>query len=240
MSDIVHPAEFSKIEVCEIMRPRVDVVALSINDSFEEVMRVIHEREYSRMPVYENDLDHIVGVFFIKDLILRLDCLQKDFKWQELLRPAIFVPETQTIDTLLREFKAKRRHMAVVVDKYGGTSGIVTMEDIIEEVVGEINDESDAWDEDKFYQKVNRDTYLFDGRMPIHDLCKVLEVEDDYFDIEDGDYESLAGLILEQVGYFPPKGMKVSFKDYVFTVESIGNNRITRIRMNRRKNEDDK
>lgn len=226
---------FSKVEVCEIMRPRVDVVALSLSDSFEQVMEVIHQREYSRMPVYESDLDHIVGFLYIKDLIMRKENAS-DFRWQDLLRPALFVPETEKINALLREFQKKRLHIAVVVDDYGGTSGIVTLEDIIEEVVGEINDESDALDEDRFYQKIDAGTYLFDGRMPIHDLCKLLGVEDTYFDVEERDYESLAGLVLEEVGYFPAKGMRVAFKDFVFTVEAIGQHRITRIRMNRIEN----
>lgn len=229
---------FSKVEVCEIMCPRVDVVALSVSDTLEKVMEVIHERGYSRMPVYESDLDHIVGFLYIKDLIIRVDSKQ-DFKWQDFLRPAIFVPETKKINVLLREFKKKRLHMAVVVDDYGGTSGIVTLEDILEEVVGEINDESDALDEDRLYQRIDADTYLFDGRMPIHDMCRLLDVDDNYFDIEDGDYESLAGLLLEEVGYFPSKGMTVRFKDFLFTVESIGQHRITRIRMNRIENKED-
>lgn len=224
---------FSKTETCEIMKPRMDIVALPISSSFDAVMDIVKESEYSRMPVYENDLDHIVGILYVKDLLPFL-IKKESFDWKKLLRPAIFVPETRKIEILLKEFKKKRLHIAIVVDDYGSTSGIVTLEDIIEEVVGEIHDEFDDNEEaEKLYRKTAGNVYLFDGRMPIHDLCKLIDVDDNYFDIEDGDYESLAGLILEVVGYFPAIGTTIPFKDYVFTVEAIDAHRITQIKMER-------
>lgn len=221
---------FSEIETCEIMKPRRDIAALSLSSSFETVMETIRESEYSRLPVYDGDLDHIKGILYIKDLLPYWG-KEDELDWKKLIRPAIVVPETKKIEQLLKEFKKQRRHLAIVVDEYGGTSGIVTMEDVLEEVVGEINDEFDAIDEERLYQKTGEGAYLFDGRMPVHDLCKLLDVDDDYFDTESGNYESLAGLILEILGSFPAKGAKVEFKDFVFTVEATGDNRITRIKM---------
>lgn len=222
---------FSTTETCEIMKPRVDIVAIPISSSFEAVMDIVKEAEYSRMPVFDGDLDNIKGILYVKDLLPYL-IKKEEFDWKQLLRPAIFVPETRKIEVLLKEFKKKRLHIAIVVDDYGSTSGIVTLEDIIEEVVGEIHDEfDDVENEEKMYRKIDENTYIFEGRMPIHDLCKLLDVEDSYFDIEDGDYESLAGLILELVGYFPPKGMSIGYKDYLFTVEDIDSHRITQIKM---------
>lgn len=222
---------FSTTETCEIMKPRVDIVAIPLSSSFQAVMDIVKEAEYSRMPVYDADLDNIKGILYVKDLLPYL-IRKEEFDWKKLLRPAIFVPETRKIESLLKEFKKKRLHIAIVVDDYGSTSGIVTLEDIIEEVVGEIHDEfDDVEDEEKLYVKLDDETYLFEGRMPIHDLCKLLDVEDTYFDVDDGDYESLAGLILEVVGYFPPKGMTIEYKDYLFTVEAIDSHRITQIKM---------
>lgn len=228
---------FSEIEASQIMTPRVDVAGLSVSASFETVIETVQESEYSRLPVFEGDLDHIKGILYIKDLIPHMR-QSDDFAWQKLLRPAIFVRETRKIESLLKEFKKKRLHIAIVVDEYGGTSGIVTLEDILEELVGEINDEFDTIEEEKLYQKVSKEEYLFDGRMPVHDLCKLLEKDDDYFDLDGGDYESLAGFVLEKLGYFPNRGTQFNFKEFTFTIDETGENRITQIRMKTNRNED--
>lgn len=235
-SDILNIVGFSETETSQIMKPRVDVVSLPFSADFPTVIETIKESEYSRLPVYDGDLDHIKGILYIKDLLPHMR-ENDSFVWQKLLRPAIFVPETRKIENLLKEFKKKRLHIAIVVDEYGGTSGIVTLEDILEELVGEINDEFDTTDDEKFYRKLGNGEYLFDGRMPIHDLCKLLEKDDDYFDMEGGDYESLAGFILELSGYFPARGAKVDFKDFSFTIDATGDNRITRIKMTALANE---
>lgn len=222
---------FSETETNQIMTPRVDVVSLPLSAPFSTVTETVQESEYSRLPVYDGDMDHIQGILYTKDLLPHMR-KNDDFAWQKLLRPVIFVPETRKIESLLKEFKKKRLHIAIVVDEYGGTSGIVTLEDILEELVGEINDEFDTTEEEeKLYRKLKNGDYLFDGRMPIHDLCKLLEKDDDYFDLESGEYESLAGFILEKLGYFPARGTHFDFKDFSFTVDAVGDNRITGIRM---------
>ncbi|MCM1531255.1 MAG: CBS domain-containing protein [Bacteroides sp.] len=229
-------AGFSEIEASQIMTPRVGVVSLPLSATFESVIETVQESEYSRLPVFDGDLDHIKGILYIKDLIPHMR-ENEDFAWQKLLRPAIFVPETRKIENLLKEFKKKRLHIAIVVDEYGGTSGIVTLEDILEELVGEIHDEFDTTEEEKLYQKTPHGDYVFDGRMPIHDLCKLLEKDDDYFDLDGGDYESLAGFVLEKLGYFPNVGTHFNFKEFTLNIEATGENRITRIRMKINRNE---
>lgn len=229
-------AGFSEIETCQIMTPRVDVVSLPLSANFETVIETVQESEYSRLPVFEGDLDHIKGILYIKDLIPHMR-EKENFSWQKLLRPAIFVSETRKIENLLKEFKKRRLHIAIVVDEYGGTSGIVTLEDILEELVGEINDEFDTIEKEKLYQKTGNEEYLFDGRMPIHDLCRLLEKDDDYFDLDGGDYESLAGFVLEKLGYFPNRGTQFNFKEFSFFIDDTGENRITRIRMKINRNE---
>lgn len=221
---------FSETETSQIMTPRVDMVSLPLSASFSTVTETVQESEYSRLPVFDGDLDHVKGILYIKDLLPHMR-ENDDFAWQKLLRPVLFVSETRKIENLLKEFKKKRLHIAIVVDEYGGTSGLVTLEDILEELVGEINDEFDTTEEEKLYRKLNGGGYLFDGRMPIHDLCKLLEKEDDYFDIESGDFESLAGFVLEKLGYFPARGTEFDFKNFRFTIDSTGENRITGIRM---------
>lgn len=235
-SEILNVVGFSETETSQIMKPRVDVVSLSVSADFSTVLETVQESEYSRLPVYDGDLDHIKGILYTKDLLPHMR-KNNDFVWQKLLRPAIFVSETRKIESLLREFKKKRLHIAIVVDEYGGTSGIVTLEDILEELVGEINDEFDTTDEEKLYRKTGKNEYVFDGRMPIHDLCKLIEKDDDYFDMDGGDYESIAGFILEHLGYFPARGTKIDFKDFSFIIDAIGENRITRIKMTPLSNE---
>ena len=201
--------------VKEVMTPRMDIVDLEIQASFSEVMACVVENAYSRIPVYEDSIDNIKGILYIKDL---LPYLKKgnDFKWQNLVRPAFFVPETKMIDDLLRDFQANKIHIAIVVDEFGGTLGIVTMEDIIEEIVGEINDEYD--DEERTYVKLNDTTYVFEAKTLLSDFYKILKLDTDEFEEVEGEADTLAGLLLEIKGEFPKLHEKLDFKNYHFEV----------------------
>ena len=219
--------EFGTIEASEIMCPRVDVMAIELNMEFSRVVREIVEAGYSRIPVYNKTFDNITGILYIKDLIPHIN--QDDsFKWQSLIRPPYFVPENKKINELLEELQANKIHMAVVVDEYGGTSGIVTMEDILEEIIGDFSDE---FDEDKFsYTKINENNYLFEGKTLLNDFCKVMEVDNDVFDQVRGEADTLAGLILEIKGEFPVLYDKIKFNDFTFTIEEIDRRRIIKIK----------
>ncbi|WP_435253885.1 gliding motility-associated protein GldE [Tenacibaculum sp. A30] len=221
---------FGNTETVQIMKPRTDVCAISEDASYEEVLQMILKNGYSRNPVYRENMDTIVGVLYAKDLLEHLN--KKTFKWQNLLREAFFVPENKKLDDLLIEFQEKKKHLAIVVDEYGGTSGIVTLEDVIEEIVGDINDEFD--DEDLIYSKLDENNYIFEGKITIKDFCRVLDDEDEEkFEEAKGESETLAGFILEVSGKFPKKGEKINFSNYTFTIEALAKKRIKQVKVTR-------
>ncbi len=222
--------KFGDIEVKEIMRSRVDVVALDMDAAFTVVMKVIVESGFSRIPIYKETFDQIQGILYVKDLLPHLEKTEQ-FKWQHLIRDAFFVPENKKINDLLQEFQEKKIHLAIVVDEYGGTSGIITLEDVLEEIVGEITDESDSGTEEFMFEKIDDHTYIFEGKTTINDFCKIVEEDDDLFDEVKGDSDSLAGLILELEGKIPGKGDESSFMNYTFKVEEVDLKRIKRIRV---------
>jgi len=220
--------EFGNTEVSQIMKPRIDVVAFDENTPFLEVIDLVIKNGFSRVPIYRDTLDKVVGVLFIKDLIAHLD-KDNDFMWQSLLRPAFFVPESKKIDNLMKEFQSKKIHLAIVVDEYGGTNGIVTLEDVIEEVIGEINDEFDV--EELVYSKLDENNYIFEAKIPLNDLYRVLDIDGEVFEDKKGESDTLAGFILELSGKIPVKNEKIAFDNYVFTVESVDKRRIKRIKL---------
>lgn len=212
----------------EVMTSRQDIVDIDINSSFAEVLQCILDNNYSRIPVYQNSSDNIRGFLYIKDLLPHL-AKPASFRWQSLIRPPYFVPETKKIDDLLQEFQTNKIHMAIVVDEFGGTSGLITMEDILEEIVGEINDEYD--DEDKFYTRVNSNTYIFEAKTLLTDFCRVLGLDGDEFDEASGDSETIAGLLLEIKGDFPVQNEKIDFKNYTFEILKVEERRISSVKV---------
>jgi gliding motility-associated protein GldE len=220
--------KFGDIEVKEIMRSRMDVVALDNEATYEEVMIVIVESGFSRIPVFKESFDQIQGILYVKDLLPHLE-KESNFNWQRLLRDAFFVPENKKINDLLQEFQEKKIHLAIVVDEYGGTSGIITLEDVLEEIVGEITDESDSGTEDFKYKRIDENNYIFEGKMTINDFCKIVEEDDDIFDTVKGDSDSLAGLMLELLGKIPEKDDEISFMSYTFKATEVDLKRIRRI-----------
>ena len=221
--------DFSSTPVKSIMCSRVDVSAIEVTTSFDKVVDDINEFGYSRIPVYEEKLDKIKGILYLKDLIPLLHSEKSQPEWQALVRPAYFVPETKKIDDLLAEFKKMRLHIAVVVDEFGGTAGIVTLEDIIEEIFGEINDEFD--NDDQVYSKLSEFEYVFDGKTFLDDLAKITGIEETIFDEARGDNDSLGGLILELMGKIPAKGEIITWKGFQFHIESVSKNRIKRVKI---------
>lgn len=225
-------ASFNEKEVGEIMKPRIDVVAVSTELSFEEMLKVVVDNGFSRVPVYNNSLDNVVGMLYVREL---LSCSEDERRnWTKLARPAIFVPENMRINDLFQEFRAKKIHIAVVVDEYGGTSGIVTLEDVIEEIVGDIKDEFDEEKEEQHYVRLGENEYLFKAQTTINDFCNVFGVSDDLFEDVQGEADTLAGLILEMVGGMPPKGWKRQLKGFVFEVIDLDNRRIKSIKVERK------
>jgi putative hemolysin len=219
---------FGNINVSAIMCPRIDVTAIDIRSGFDKIVPVIISSGFSRIPVYSGSFDTVKGILYAKD-VLPFTNNPGSFKWQALLRPPYFVPETKKINDLLKEFQTRKIHMAVVIDEYGGTSGIVTLEDILEEIVGEITDESD---EDQFlFRKIDENTYLFEGKILLNDFCKVFEIEEDLFEDVRGESETLAGLILELTGEIPQKDQIIKFGNFVFRIESADRRRIKEIRV---------
>jgi gliding motility-associated protein GldE len=212
----------------EVMTSRQDIVDLDIKSTYQEVLTCIAENNYSRIPVYQNNTDNIRGILYIKDLLPHLS-KGSNFRWQSLIRPPYFVPETKKIDDLLREFQNNKVHIAIVVDEFGGTSGIVTLEDILEEIVGEINDEFD--EEEKFYSKLNYNTFVFEGKTLLCDFCKILNVDDDEFADVEGEADTLAGLLLEIKGDFPSLHEKIDYKHYTFEVMEIEERRISKVKV---------
>jgi len=209
------------------MSQRPDMVAVDENLNFKQLMLTVVDSGYSRIPVFKNNLDQIEGILFTKDLLplLYLD----DYNWKTLLRPAFFVPETKKIDDLLKEFQSKRMHLAIVVDEFGGTSGLISMEDILEEIFGEINDEFD--DEEQIYSKLNDHTFVFEAKMLIHDVCRHLEIDSEVFDEVRKEADTLGGLLLEINGDIPKYGQEIQFNEFVFKVEAVDKRRIKRVKI---------
>ncbi len=220
--------KFGNKNVAEIMRPRVDVVTVDIRSGFDSVLEVIDQTGYSRLPVFEESFDNVKGILFIKDLLPYTE-KEPGFKWQSLLRPPFYVPETRKIKALLEDFQKNKVHMAIVVDEYGGSSGIVTLEDVLEEIVGDIADEFD--EDEQFYSQISDNKFLFDGKTTLVDFCKVTNLNEDIFDDVKGDADTLAGLILELKGEFPVQNEKFVCKSIQFTIEAITKRRIKQIRV---------
>ncbi|MFW6370144.1 MAG: gliding motility-associated protein GldE, partial [Bacteroidota bacterium] len=214
------------IEVREIMKSRVDVTAIDIQTPFSQLNQTIIKSGYSRVPVYDNSFDNIKGILFVKDLLPHLQ-KSDSFKWQTLIRPAYYVPETKKVSSLLKEFQSKKMHLAVVIDEYGGSSGIITLEDVLEEIVGEITDESD--EVEKTYIKLDDSEYIFEAKILLHDLCKILDIDMEIFEDVRGDAETLAGLILELRGEIPEIGQSITYKNFIFTIKSVDDRRIKQI-----------
>ncbi|WP_457609757.1 gliding motility-associated protein GldE [Lutibacter sp.] len=219
---------FGNTETSQIMTPRIDIFALASSEPYKDVIDKIVQNGYSRNPVYNENIDDIIGVLYAKDLLPYLDA--KDFNWQKLVREPYFVPENKKLDDLLKEFQEIKSHLAIVVDEYGGTSGIITLEDVIEEIVGDISDEFD--DDDVTYSKLDKNNYLFEGKTNLKDFYKILEIENtDFFDKNKGESETLAGLILEVHGKFPKKNEVIKIANYSFKIESMDKKRIKQVKV---------
>ncbi|WP_456423468.1 gliding motility-associated protein GldE [Lutibacter sp.] len=219
---------FGNTETSQIMTPRIDIFALASSEPYKDVLDKIVDNGYSRNPVYNENIDDIIGVLYAKDLLPYLNI--KDFNWQKLVREPYFVPENKKLDDLLKEFQEIKSHLAIVVDEYGGTSGIITLEDVIEEIVGDISDEFD--DDDTTYSKLDKNNYLFEGKTNLKDFYKILEIENtDFFDENKGESETLAGLILEVHGKFPKKNEIIKIANYSFKIESMDKKRIKQVKV---------
>ncbi|MCW3083264.1 MAG: gliding motility-associated protein GldE [Bacteroidetes bacterium] len=228
--------KFGNTDVKQIMKSRTDVTAIEFGTNYKKLLAEITNYGFSRVPIYKETIDQITGVLYTKDLLPYLNEADT-FNWQGIIRPPFFVPENKKIDDLLREFQFKKIHLAVVVDEYGGTSGIVTLEDVIEEIVGEINDEFD--DDDLTYSKLDDDNYVFEGKAHLNDVYRVLEIDGDVFEEAKGEADSLAGLLLELEGRIPKKGDLIKFENLLFTIESADNRKIKRVKITiERSNED--
>lgn len=220
---------FGTLSVKQVMKSRIDITAIDSDTDFHDLMDQVNKTGFSRIPVFTETIDKIEGILYIKDLLPHLD-KDEDFYWQALLRPGYFVPESKKIDDLFKDFQEKQVHMAIVVDEYGGTEGLITMEDIIEEIVGEINDEFDE-DSDINYNKLDTNTYVFEGKTSLNDFCKVLDLDPTFFDEVKGESESLGGLLLELNAKLPSAGQKVRYKNFFFTIVAVDHKRIKKIRV---------
>ena len=219
---------FGSMETKQVMRPRIDVFSVSKDISFEELIKQVRKKGYSRIPVFEEKIDMVVGVIYLKDLFPHLD--EKNYDWNKLIREPYFVPENKKLDDLLKEFQQLKIHLAVVVDEYGGNSGIITMEDIVEEIVGELNDE--FYQDDLLYSKIDENNYIFDGKTNLKDLYRAIKVSDEtIFENKKGESETIAGFILEQIGYFPKKGKVLKINNVKFIVQEIDRKRIKKIKI---------
>ena len=221
-------AKFSEIEVKEIMKSRTEVIAVEEKTPFLELLEIIKTSGFSRIPVYKETFDNIEGVLYVKDMLQHLE-KNNAFNWQSLVRDAFFVPENKKIDDLLKEFQSKKIHLSIVVDEYGGTSGIVTLEDIIEEIVGEINDEFDA--NEMVFTKTDDKTYFFEAKTSLNDFCKILGIDDSIFENIRGESDSLAGLILELLGKIPKKSDSLKVKNMTFIIDAVDKRRIKRVKV---------
>lgn len=214
---------FGNTDTKQVMRPRIDIFALNTELKYSEIIPEIIKNGYSRIPIYKETIDNVVGILYVKDLLPYIE--RKQFDWTALLREPFFVPENKKLDDLMAEFQEKKVHLAVVVDEYGGTSGLVSLEDVIEEIVGDISDEFD--DDDLTYSKIDEYNYSFDGKTPLKDFYKIVDLEDDSnFENHKGEAETIAGFVLEISGIFPRRNSKINFKNYVFTIEALDRKRI--------------
>ncbi|OYU96149.1 MAG: hemolysin [Bacteroidetes bacterium B1(2017)] len=219
---------FGNTNVKQIMRQRPDVIGVELSILFDQLMLQIVDSGYSRVPVFEDNLDQIKGILFTKDLLPHLN-EGSDFNWQALIRPAYFIPESKKIDDLLKEFQTKRMHLAIVVDEFGGTSGLVSMEDIVEEIFGEIQDEFD--EDEHVYTRINQYTFVFEGKMLINDMCKYMEIPVEDFEDVRNDAETIGGMLLEINSHLPKMGQEIKFKNYTFKIESVDARRIKRVKV---------
>lgn len=220
---------FGNTDTKQVMRPRMDIFALNEDQSFRDIIPDIVEKGYSRIPVFKENIDNVIGILYIKDLLPFLE--REEYKWTELIREPYFVPENKKLDDLLNEFKNKKNHLAIVVDEYGGTSGLISLEDIIEEIVGDISDEFD--DEDLIYSKLDENNFVFEGKTPLKDFYKIVKIEDaSEFEDQKGEADTLAGFLLETSGGFPKKNDVIIFQNYTFTIEVIDDRRIKQIKLN--------
>ena len=218
---------FGNTETREVMRPRIDIHAFKNTLSYDQILKNIIKNSFSRIPVYKDELDNIVGILYVKDLLPFLD--KKEFDWLSILRKPFFIPENKKLDDLMQEFQEKKIHLAIVVDEYGGTSGIISLEDVIEEIVGDISDEFD--DDSLLFSKLDNSNYIFEGKTSMKDFYKILNIDSIFFDKLKGDSETLAGFILEISQSFPKINSKVIFENYVFTIESIDKKRIKQVKV---------
>lgn len=218
---------FGNTDTKQVMSPRIDIFALEMEETFAEIYEKIVDKGYSRIPVYRESIDHIEGVLFVKDLIPHIN--KKEFDWNKLIREPFFVPENKKLDDLLKEFQSKKSHLAIVVDEYGGTSGLVSLEDIIEEIVGDISDEFD--DENLNFSQIDDKNFLFEGKINLKDFYRIVDVDEEIFEISKGEAETLAGFILEVLGNFPKKGQKIHFTNVHFTIEAVDKKRIKQLKV---------
>lgn len=218
---------FGNTDTKQVMSPRIDIFALEIEETFAEIYAKIVDKGYSRIPVYRESIDHIEGILFVKDLIPHIN--KKEFDWNQLMREPFFVPENKKLDDLLKEFQSKKSHLAIVVDEYGGTSGLVSLEDVIEEIVGDISDEFD--DENLNYSQIDDKNYLFEGKINLKDFYRIVDVDEQAFEDRKGEAETLAGFLLEILGNFPKKGQKINFSTVRFTIEVVDKKRIKQIKI---------
>jgi len=218
---------FGNTDTKQVMSPRIDIFALEAEETFAEILPKIVDKGFSRIPVYRDNIDQIEGVLFVKDIIPYID--EENFDWKTLIRQPFFVPENKKLDNLLKDFQSMKSHLAIVVDEYGGTSGLVSLEDIIEEIVGDISDEFD--DENINYSQIDDKNFLFEGKIYLKDFYRIVAVDEDLFEESKGEAETLAGLILEILGNFPRKGQKVQFAKCLFTIESVDKKRIRQVKI---------
>ncbi|RTY82666.1 gliding motility-associated protein GldE [Flavobacterium sp. ZB4P23] len=218
---------FGNTDTRQVMSPRIDIFALEIEESFAAICPKIIEKGYSRIPVYRDNIDQIEGVLFVKDLLPHINT--NEFDWKALLREPFFVPENKKLDNLLKDFQNKKSHLAIVVDEYGGTSGLVSLEDVIEEIVGDISDEFD--DEQISFSQIDEKNYLFEGKINLRDFYRIIDVDEELFEIKKGEAETLAGFILEILGNFPKKDQKIVFENCLFTIEAVDKKRVKQIKV---------
>ncbi|MCV2486141.1 gliding motility-associated protein GldE [Flavobacterium sp. SH_e] len=218
---------FGNTDTKQVMSPRIDIFALEISETFAEIYPKIIETGFSRIPIYRDNIDQIEGVLFVKDLLPHID--KEEFDWTSLIREAFFVPENKKLDNLLKDFQSLKSHLAIVVDEYGGTSGLVSLEDVIEEIVGDISDEFD--DENLNFSQIDENNFLFEGKINLKDFYRIVDVDEDVFEVHKGEAETLAGFILEILGNFPKKDQKVPFENCIFTVETVDKKRVKQIKV---------
>jgi gliding motility-associated protein GldE len=222
-------ATFTEKEVSSVMKPRIDIIAIELGMPSQDMLSTVIKSGFSRIPVYEETLDKVSGILYVKDLLPYLDA--QSYEWQKLIRPAFFVPENRKINDLFQDFREKKIHIAIVVDEYGGTSGLITMEDVIEEIVGDINDEFDNVKQDQHYTKLDENTYLFKAQTSIVDFCKVFNLDEDYFEEKQGEADTLAGLVLEIEGRIPEVGFSFNVEKFNFEITDADSRKIIQIKV---------